>query len=93
MIWDEAKRQKNIEKHGLDFIDAGLVLKNPYRLEVESIRNNEVRRQTFAYVAEVLTVLTVIWLPGNKQRIISFRRAHKLEKEVYYAWLEKDFAD
>lgn len=49
--------------------------------------------QVYAYVAEVLTVLTVIWLPGNKQRIISFRRAHKLEKEVYYAWLEKDFAD
>lgn len=93
MIWDENKRRQNLEKHGLDFVDASLVLENQYRMEVESDRNNEVRRQTFAYVAEVLTVLTVVWIPGQKQRIISFRRAHKLEREVYHAWLEKDFAD
>lgn len=93
MIWDESKRRQNIQKHGLDFADAELVLDNQYRLEFESIRNGEARRQTFAYVAEVLTVLTVIWLPGNKRRIISFRRAHKLEKEMYHAWLEKDFTD
>jgi len=43
--------------------------------------------------AEVLTVLTVIWLPGEKQRIISFRRAHKYEREAYHAWLEEDFTD
>lgn len=93
MIWDETKRIANLEKHHLDFTDAGLVLSNRYRLEFESIRNDEVRRQTFAYVAEVLTVLTVIWLPGNKRRIISFRRAHKNEREAYHAWLEKEFKD
>lgn len=93
MIWDETKRIANLEKHRLDFADAGLVLSNRYRLEFESVRNDEVRRQTFAYVAEVLTVLTVIWLPGNKRRIINFRRAHKNEREAYHAWLEKEFKD
>jgi len=93
MIWDEKKRRLNLEKHQLDFADAGLVLSNIYRLEFESVRNGQVRRQTFAYVSEVLTVLTVIWLPCEKQRIISFRRAHKNEREVYHAWLEKDFTD
>ena len=43
------------------------------------------RRLAFAYVAEVLTVLTVVWIPGEKQRIISFRRAHKHEREAYHA--------
>lgn len=93
MIWDETKRLINLEKHHLDFADAGFVLSNRYRLEFESIRNEEVRRQTFAYVTEVLTVLTVIWVPGEKRRVISFRRAHKYEREAYHAWLEKEFKD
>jgi len=93
MIWDETKRRINLEKHHLDFADAGLVLSNRYRLEFESVRNGEIRRQTFAYVAEVLTVLTVIRVPGEKRRIISFRRAHKNEREAYHAWLEKEFKD
>jgi len=93
MIWDETKRQINLEKHHLDFADAWLVLTNRYRLVFEVVRNGEVRRQAFAYVAEVLTVLTVIWLPGEKQRIISFRRAHRNEREAYHAWLEKEFKE
>ncbi len=93
MIWDKTKRLINLEKHHLDFADAGLVFSNRYRLEFESTRNGEVRRQTFAYVAEMLTVLTVIWVPGEKRRIISFRRAHKNEREAYHAWLEKEFKD
>lgn len=93
MTWDENKRRKNLEKHQLDFADAGLVLSNRYRLVFEVVRNGELRRQAFAYVAEVLTVLTVIWLPGQKARIISFRRAHKYEREAYHAWLEEEFED
>ena len=53
--WDEAKRQQNLSKHGLDFLDADLVLESPYRLEVDSERSGERRRQAFAYVFEVLT--------------------------------------
>jgi len=54
MIWNETKRQINLKKHHLDFADAGLVLSNRYRLVLEIVRNGEVRRQAFAYVAEVL---------------------------------------
>jgi uncharacterized DUF497 family protein len=43
MIWDETKRIINLEKHHLDFADAGLFLKNRYRLEFESVRNGETR--------------------------------------------------
>jgi len=93
MIWNETKRLMNLEKHHLDFADAGLVLSNRYRLEFESVRNGQARHQSFAYVAKVLTVLTVIWLPGEEQRIISFRRSNTYEREAYHAWLEEGFTD
>jgi len=90
--WDENKRCSNLFKHGLDFIVADRVLANPYRLDVESRRNNEVRIQSFAYVFDVLTVLTVIHLPGKQSsRIISFRRASRDERGVYHEWLENDY--
>ena len=85
--WHEEKRCINLEKHGLDFLDADMVLENPLRLEVDSMRNGECRKQAFAYVFEVLTVLTVAYMPGKVQRIISFRPANKKEIEVYYEWL------
>ncbi len=85
--WHEEKRCINLEKHGLDFLDADMLLENPLRLEVDSMRNGECRKQAFAYVFEVLTVLTVAYMPGKVQRIISFRPANKKEIEVYYEWL------
>lgn len=88
--WDEAKRQQNLSKHRLDFLDADLVLESPYRLEVDSERSGERRRQAFAYVFEVLTVLTVVYLPGDTLRIISFRPANRREREKYHEWLEID---
>ena len=91
--WDEAKRQSNLKKHGLDFLDADVVLESELRLEVESIRRGEHRRQAFAYVFEVLAVLTVVYLPGEKQRIISFRPARRTERTLYHDWLENDFDD
>ena len=47
MKWDESKRIKNLTKHGLDFNNAGQVLKSPFRLDVNTVRNNEQRIQSF----------------------------------------------
>lgn len=35
ILWDPDKRQTNLDKHGLDFIDAVMVLDSPYRLDVK----------------------------------------------------------
>jgi hypothetical protein len=85
--WHEAKRLANLDKHKLDFLDADMVLENPLRFEIDSARNGEHRKQAFAYVFEVLTVLTVAYIPSRTQHIISFRPANKKEIEVYYEWL------
>ena len=90
MEWDEVKRRKNLAKHGLDFNDANRVLENPFRLDVEIIRNHEQRIQSFAYVFDQLAVLTVVHTI-EKKRIISFRRASRDEREVYHEWLTNEF--
>lgn len=86
--WDEAKQRTNLAKHQLDFSDADLVLESPYRMDIEVVRNGEQRQQAFAYVFDVLTVLTVVYLPGETPRIISFRPAKQTERTIYHEWLE-----
>ncbi|MDX9995532.1 MAG: BrnT family toxin [Rhodocyclaceae bacterium] len=94
ILWDEAKRQANLDKHGLDFDDAVMVLDSPYRLDAESVRGGEQRMQSFAYVFDVLAVLTVVHVAReNALRIVSFRPASEEERSAYHDWLENDFDD
>ncbi len=90
MEWDEAKRKSNLSKHGLDFSDAAFVLESPFRLDIDTIRNNENRTHSFAYVYNYLAVLSVVHT-GTENRIISFRKASREEREVYHDWLANDF--
>lgn len=92
VLWDETKRQANLSKHGLDFVDAPMVLESPYRLDVNSVRDGEPRVQSFAYVFDVLAVLTVVHVTRDDAlRIVSFRPASEEERNAYHGWLEEDF--
>ena len=91
-IWDEAKRKKNQEKHGLDFADAREVLDSRYRLDIAIAREGETRVQSISYALGFLAVLTVIHTARDgATRIISFRPASSKEREVYDVWLENEF--
>lgn len=90
MEWDESKRKRNITKHGLDFSNANCVLESPFRLDIDTIRNNENLTQSFAYVYNYLAVLSVVHT-GSENRIISFRKASREEREVYHEWLANEF--
>lgn len=90
LVWDVAKRVSNLEKHGLDFAQAEKVLNSPYRLDVEVVRQGELRTFSLSYVLDYLAVLTLVHTERSSvRRIISFRRASLVEREMYYAWLEK----
>lgn len=90
--WDEAKRLANLDKHGLDFIDAVMVLDSPYRLDIDTLRGGEQRTQSFAYVFDVLAVLTVVHaVRMDCLRIVSFRPASEEERNVYHDWLQNDY--
>lgn len=67
-------------------------LSNEYRLDVESVRSSEQRIQSFAYVFDVLAVLTVVHTAREDAlRIVSFRPASEEERSAYHGWLEEDF--
>ncbi len=90
--WDETKRKINLAKHGLDFANADEVLSSPYRFDVEVIRNNEFRIQSFAYSFGRLLVLSLAYTEREDYiRVISFRRASKAEREAYYEYLQQYF--
>ena len=89
MTEGEAKRETNLRKHGLDFIDACLVLESEYVLIVDSPRGGQMRQQAFAYVFDVLAVLSMAFVAGEERfRIICFRPADQTERRTYYEWLK-----
>lgn len=89
LSWDETKRQSNLKKHGLDFAMAGEVLASRFRLEIDIVRNGEARVQSISYALGFLAVLTVVHTGRDgATRIISFRRASTIEREMYDVWLE-----
>ena len=86
--WDEAKRETNLAKHGLDFADADLVLESPYRWTVAVVHGTEVRQHSIAYVFERLVVLTLVHTDREGVvRCISFRPASRAERAAYHEWL------
>ncbi len=91
--WDETKRLINLERHSFDFLHAHSVLDSPLLMDIAVERKGERRVQAFAYVPEVFTVLTVIFVERDPLRIISFRTASRQEREVYDEWLKTDFND
>jgi uncharacterized DUF497 family protein len=92
--WDEGKRRLNLAKHGLDFLGAARVLESEYVQIVDSPRRGQPRQQAFAYVFDVLAVLTVAFVQGEGRcRVLSFRPANRRERESYHDWLENHFPD
>ena len=52
------------------------------------------RTQSFAYVFDLLTVLTIVHAPRtDKLRVISFRPASEEERGAHHDRLENDFDD
>jgi hypothetical protein len=84
--WDEAKREANLKKHGLDFADAWLVCENPERLTLISAQRGERRKMDLALVEVHGQLLCVVHTErGENIRVISFRRASRKERRLYAA--------
>ncbi|MBF0337002.1 MAG: BrnT family toxin [Nitrospirae bacterium] len=80
--WDEAKRQKNLDKHRLDFRDARVVFDGRKAVHVPAFKNAESRFASVAIVGEKF--YTVVWTwREDRRRIISFRRSRDGEERAY----------
>ena len=90
--WDAAKNAANRRKHGVSFEAAQLVFDDPLQVSRQDrFENSEARWQTMGMAGGVVLLLVAhTWHDGNETghetehiRIISARRATKLERKIY----------
>jgi uncharacterized DUF497 family protein len=92
ITWDQAKRQSNYSKHGLDFVHARELLQSNYCLSVLVQMKGEDRIISYAYAMNYLCVLTLVHTHRYDQiRIISFRKANQKEADFYFEWLANEW--
>lgn len=82
--WDDNKRETNLKKHGIDFVDVIEIFNDINRIEMEIVQNGEKRFQTIGMIYDIVILLVYTWR-GEKIRIISARRASKKERNVYHS--------
>ena len=83
--WDEQKREANLAKHGVDFIDIlPLFEELPLRLVDERHIYGETRINCLGEIEGRFYVVTYTWRERTR-RIISARRANDREKRKYHA--------
>ena len=84
--WDEAKRQSNLEKHGLDLADAYKIFEgSTWEFEDERFDYGETRVITVGFL-DGLLVAVLVWTgrDSNTIRVISMRKATKYEEINFY---------
>ncbi len=87
--WDDVKNQGNQRKHGVSFETAVLVFDDPLHItRRERVENYERRWQTVGMVGGIALLLVAhTWHEAESGseyiRIISARRATKLERKIY----------
>lgn len=85
--WDEAKREANLRKHGIDFIGAEEVFAgDTATLEDERLAYGEQRFVTFGFL-EGRVVAVVHAERANVIRIISIRKATRREEKSFLSTL------
>ena len=85
--FDPAKSRSNKRKHGIDFIEARALWEDMDRLEIAARTEDEPRYMVIGMI-EGKHWSAVITYRGHSVRIISVRRAHRSEVELYES---KDF--
>lgn len=79
--WDDAKRLKTIEKHGIDFTRAKQIF-DGLHLEIDARSVNELRRTAIGKIGGHV-IAVVFTRRGNVIRIITARRARRNERENF----------
>jgi uncharacterized protein len=81
--WDEAKRESNIAKHGIDFFDAAYLFELNYMFWADNRHDyGEVRFKALGMVDGIL--LCVIYtIRNNNYRIISAHKAGRHDRRKY----------
>lgn len=81
--WDENKRQSNLGKSGIDFLDAAHALLRPH-LELRSPREQEARTKAICNSSGRI-IIVIFTVRGEACRIISAWPADRNEQRAYHA--------
>lgn len=82
--WDNAKQQSNLDKHGVDFLDAVRIYSNPVLEWIDTRKEyGEERIMTIGFDEEDYFVVVSTWR-GENRRIISAWKAGRDEEEKYH---------
>jgi uncharacterized DUF497 family protein len=90
--WDEAKRQANTLKHGVDFVDAIEMFAGRF-IETEDRRRDYGERGTKRLANWMAGLRKSFTWRDDRRRIISARRARRNERRAYYAGLAEAGAE
>lgn len=83
--WDEQKRQSNLAKHGLDFMDAHKVFAGAIILFEDNRFAYGEKRMVAIGLLGIAVVVVVHVDDDDTIHIISMRRATKNEQKTYFA--------
>ncbi len=81
--WDSKKNQINIEKHSIDFDDAYKIFENPIITKIDDRIDYREKRWIGIGKLEQVIVVLVYTKRDNNIRIISIRKANKIERKIY----------
>jgi uncharacterized DUF497 family protein len=81
IVWDEIKRQANIDKHRLDFAD----LNADFFEDALIFPAKHGRRQAIGEVEPGIVVVIFLALGREGLSVISMRAANKKERRLHYA--------
>ena len=85
IIWDEAKRESNLHKHGIDFLDIQDIF-DSHTVTFEDARNyDEERFITIGLLRFQVVVVVYAYRDENAIRLISARRATKYEQKLFFS--------
>ena len=83
-VWDPDKAEANLEKHGVRFSDAELVLYDPHAVTVEDSAAQGEQRHISIGLDAVGRILVVVYTyRGENVRLISARPATQRERRQY----------
>jgi uncharacterized protein len=87
IVWDEPKRAANLDKHGVDFVDAAGIFAG-HTVEAEDDRDDygEARHRAIG-MHEGQAYVVVFTVRGERLRIISAWKAGRHDRRTYQASL------
>lgn len=82
--WDDKKRLLNIKKHYIDFADVIQLFKNPYLVKEDKRKDYGEKRWVALGIIKNRIVVVVFTHRKQAIRIISARKANKIERSIYH---------